>query len=254
MVFDDDESAVAAGELGDGDGAVGRREDRGTVRGSEIEAGMEPFGVAGDRVHPRPEVAGLHPGALRQREHHPRRPCRRRRVEHRNGTTPTAAAEGVEDGGRDGRVVVVPVGIVGHFDGLRGFTVAELFPAGDVEQSPRGRVVRAVRAAEERPRLELRVHKLFDGAPPGLRPHLEQTQAVMIAAVAVVGVVAGFGVGAGVRELLQRGFGQCGHECDVQAVPVHPVDSGADLDDRRGVGELFLVQRERLPVAGGHRQ
>jgi hypothetical protein len=39
--------------------------------GGEVRAGVETL-LAGDRVHAWPELAGEHPGALREREHHAR--------------------------------------------------------------------------------------------------------------------------------------------------------------------------------------
>jgi hypothetical protein len=79
-VFDDDLPAPLLGELGDRDRAVGGGEDRGAVRGGEIAAGVEGLLLAGDRVRARPDTGSWRPGALRQREHHPRR---LRRTAHR---------------------------------------------------------------------------------------------------------------------------------------------------------------------------
>ena len=248
-VLDDDEAAVPAGELRDGDGAVRGGEDRRAVGRGEVGAGVQlPF--ARDRVHAHPERRGQHPGALGQREHHPRR--RDRRATHANAAVPAAAGEGGEDAVGDGRVVAVAVGVGGHLDGLGGFAGVHLLPAGDVEQAARRGVVRSGRPAEERSRLIVRVHQLCDGAPPGLRAHLEQAEGVVVAAVAVVRVVRRLGVGAGVGEHPQRGLGERGHQRDLDSRPAHVGDAVADGDDRCRVRELLTIQGEGLAVRGGH--
>ncbi len=127
-----------------------------------------------------------------------------------------ACGEGGEDGVGDGCVVAVAVGVGGDLDGLGGFAGVHLLPAGGCRAAPRGEgVVRAGRATEERSRLIRGVHELGDSAPTRLWAHLEQTQGVVVGAVAVVGVVRALGVGAGVRQHPQRGLGERGHERDL---------------------------------------
>ncbi len=262
VVFDDDESTVTAGELRDGHRPVCCGEDGGAVRGGEVGAGVERV-LPGERVDPGSVVRGGHPGARRQQEQHPRR-LRRDRPHDRHhsagdgrsvrGAGGGRGGEGGQDGLGHGLVVAIPVGIGGHLDGLGRFALVHGLPTGDIQQPPGAGVVGAFWPAEERPRLVGRVHEVGDRTPPGLRPHLEQAQAVVIGAVAVVGVVRGFGVGARVGELLQGGFGEGCHQRDLESVPGDPVDARAGLDDGRRMGELPVVEGEGLAVHGGHGQ
>lgn len=209
-------------------------------------------------MHAWAVVAGEHPGVCGEREHHPGR-LRPRSCCHDAGSgawlaDTTGAGERGQDGFGDGLVVAVPVRVGGDFDGLGGFALVHLSPPGNVQQASGARVVGSGGAAEERPRLVDGVHQLSDRAPPRLRPHLEQTQGVVVGAVTVVRIVAGLRVGAGVGEHPQRGLGERRHERDHQPVTGDPVDLTAGLDDRRGVGELGPVQRERLTVRRRHGQ
>ena len=247
-VLDRDLPGRAPDHPGIGDHSVGEREDRGAVGCCPVGAGVEAP-LAGERICAPSEVGGVGVGAVGQREHE-RGGLRDVRVAGHSRPRPTSGGQGLQDRPGGGLVVAVAIRIRGHLDRLRGLAFVHLLPAEDVQQATRRGVVRAVRPAVERPGLVAGVHQLGDGAPPGGRAHLEQPERVVIRAVAVVGEVPGFGVRAGVRELAQRGLGQCGHQRDDDPVAPDPGCAGAGLDDGGGVGELLPVQRERGPVRG----
>ncbi|MPN34197.1 hypothetical protein SDC9_181690 [bioreactor metagenome] len=71
VVFDDDDPAARLGVLGAGDGSVSGGHDRCAVGRGQVDAGVDA-GFPVDRVDAWPKLGGLHPRALRQREHHPR--------------------------------------------------------------------------------------------------------------------------------------------------------------------------------------
>ena len=204
----------------------------------------------GDRVIAPPERARPHPDAFGKREHDPVRLGHDRCLISVAVAREHGAGEGVEDRLRHRLVVLIPVRVSADLDGLGGLAGVELLPAGDVEQPPRGRVVRPGFPAVEGSSLVARVHEFRDRAPAAGGAHLEQAERVMIRTVAIVRIVRRLGVGAGVGEHPQGGFGERGHERDEHTVAADAGGLPADRDDRRRVRELLPVQRDRLAVAG----
>src|SRR5690606_7183632 len=117
----------------------------------------------GDRVGAPPERAGPHPGALRQREYNAGG------LRHHDLTVATAAGwcgsgEGGEDRFGDGLIVLIPIRIGRHLNGLSCFAWVELLPPRNIELPARWGVVGAGRAVVGRTRLAVRVDALRVGA------------------------------------------------------------------------------------------